>query len=206
MFTPKRIGGFAWRLLLFYLLLAVAPRAGLREIYASAFRAGAGALFGSFGPRGLVRFEPPEATSLTQDTKVTFKNRQTGMVQSIGCSAWLMGYLPFAAFLALMLATPIPWSRRWKTLLWGVFWIHLFVVFRIFLLVVFGFCNPPPVGLFAPSPFWAKIISTTTDVIGVSPVTSFVAPILIWILVAFRREDWARILAMTPADANRTRP
>ena len=188
-----------------YTLLAIWPGGGLRGIYSQAFRAGAGALFGSFGSRGLVRFEPPETASLSQDTKVTFKNRQTGMAQSIGCSAWLMGYLPFAAFLALMLATPIPWSRRWKTLLWGVFWIHLFVVFRIFLLVVFGFCNPPPVGLFAPSPFWAKIISTTTDVIGVSPVTSFVAPILIWILVAFRREDWARILEMTPARPSTTR-
>ena len=205
MFTPKRIGGFAWRLLLFYLLLAVAPRSGLREVYASAFRAGAGALFGTFGPHGLVRFELPDQASREQDTKVTFKNRRTGMIHSIGCSAWLMGYLPLAAFLAPMLATPIPWTRRWKALLWGVFWVHVFVVLRIFLQVLYGFCiHPPPTGLFLPGPFWMKVIGVSTDVISVSPVTTFVVPIFIWILVSFRREDWAKILETAPVTQNPT--
>jgi hypothetical protein len=205
MMTGRRLGGFVGLLLLYYIGLAVIPRPVFRQSYARGFRAATGALFGYFPPNGLTRFEAPDIATTIQDSAVRFKNRRTGMVSPpIGFSAWLMGYLPLAALVALTLATPVPWSRRWKALGWGVLWIHVFVLLRVFTLVLFGFCGPPPVGLFYPGPFWAQVIEITSNIIGVSPVTTFVVPILIWIVVCFRREDWESILA--PGSTDTARP
>ena len=36
--------------------------------------------------------------------------------------AWQMGWAPTAFLVALTLATPIPWRRRWWALFWGWYW------------------------------------------------------------------------------------
>ena len=197
LFMPKSVGGFTWRLLLFYVLLAVVPWPGFRDAYATGFHVAGNAVFGSFGSEGVVRFHVPTAGASDQDTMVTLKNRRYSATKSIACSGWLMAYLPLAAFLALILPTPIPWARRWKALLWGVLGVHVFALLRVLLLIIFGFSGPGGGYLFHPTPFWMNVLGVTVDIVAVNIVSSFVVPTLIWILVTFRRGDWEMILDRT---------
>lgn len=197
LFTPESVVGFAWRFAVFYLMLAVIPRGGLREVYAKVFQAGGNAVFGSFGENGVTRFEPATTGSSDQDTTVTFKNRDPRFAAKkkvIVCSGWIMGYLPLATLVALILATPLPWPRRRRALLWGIIWIHGFILLRMLLMVVLGFCGERPVALFEPSRFWMFILGKTVESFAMNVVTSFVLPILVWALVSFRRGDWVMIV------------
>lgn len=193
MFLPERMGGFIWRLLLYYVLLGVAPWPGFRDAYAGLFRAGAEAVFGSFG-RGRIMFEPAPESLRMWDTRVCFWIVGVPTGHRITYNAWIAGWIPVATLVALVLATRIPWSRRWKALVWGLVWVHVFVLLRVFVLVLFGFSGPPGVPLLSVGPFGHKVLDIALEVVSVSPVTSSLVPVLIWPLVTFRREDWAGAL------------
>ena len=191
MFLPKRIGGFAWRLLLYYLLLGVAPWPGFREAYADLFRAGANAVFFSFAQSGRTKFEPASDASGMWDTRVIYTIVGTPMGTQSSYNAWIAGWIPLATLVALVLATPVPWSRRWRALVWGLVWTHVFILLRVYVLVLFGFSGPPGLPLLSVGPFGHKVLETALEVISVSPVTSSLVPVFIWLLVTFRYEDWA---------------
>lgn len=194
MFLPERIGGFTWRLLLYYVLLGVAPWPGLRDAYLDLFRAGANAVFGSFGQSGRTEFAPAPESLPRWDTYVRFSIAGTPMWVRVAYHAWIAGWIPVATLVALVLATRIPWSRRWKALVWGLVWTHVFVLFRVFVFVLFGFSGPPLLPLLSVGPFGHKVLEVALEVVSVSVATSCVVPVLIWFLVTFRSEDWAGAL------------
>lgn len=198
MLTPKGIGGFAARVLGLYVLLAVVPGDGVREAYARLFRAANNGIFGKFGTRGVVRFRPFTEGPEAWDTKVFFQVRPAPRQRWVACKAWDTGWRPAASFLALMLATPIPWSRRWRALCWGIVLVHVFVTLRVLMLVIFGFSEPEGLGLFSPGRFWMGIIEAAFPHISIKQAATTMAPIFIWILVSFRRGDRAAIFGRTP--------
>ena len=127
MFLPQRISGFAWRLLLYYVLLGVAPWPGVRDAYADLFRATGNAVFGSFGRTGHTLFQPAPASLRMWDTRVLFRFEASPRRSRLTYNAWISGWIPVATLVALVLATRISWSRRWKALngfcqlfVWGV--------------------------------------------------------------------------------------
>ncbi|MCH8148970.1 MAG: hypothetical protein IH987_13490 [Planctomycetes bacterium] len=194
MLTPKGIGGFALRVLGLYVLLSVVPGDAVRDAYGKVFRAAGNRIFGTFGTRGVVRFrlhtEGPEGL----DTAVFCRVRPNPHRRWVTCRAWDTGWRPAATFLALMLATPIPWSRWWRALGWGIAAVHVFVVLRLLMLVIFGFCETPAeFGLFSPSEYWLGIIEAAFHFVSIEPAGTIMAPIFIWILVSFRRGDRAAI-------------
>ncbi len=195
MFQPKGIGGFTWRLLLYYVLLGVVPWAGFRDVYADLFRVGANAVVGSFGQTGRTEFEPAPESRPKSDTYIRFSIAGFPMWVRIAYNAWHAGWLPVATLLALVLATPIPWSRRWKALAWGLVWTHVFVLVRVFVFVLYGFSGPPFLQLFSVGPFAHKVLEVALELVAVSVGTSCLVPALIWLLVTFRREDWAEATA-----------
>ena len=194
MFLPRRIGGFTWRLLLYYVLLGVAPWPGFRDAYAGLFRAGGNAVFGSFGQSGRTEFEPAPESLRVFDTRVRFNIAGSSKWCRLTYNAWIAGWIPVATLVALVLATRIPWSRRWNALLWGLLWTHVFVLLRVLVLVVYGFSGPPCVPLLSVGPWGHTVLEVVLEVVSVSPVTSCVVPVFIWLLVTFRREDWLETL------------
>ena len=191
MFPLKRIAGFFLPLVIVYVLLAI-PWPGLQEAYAAAFRVVGSKLFPSYGPDGAIRFRSIPVSAGMVDLEIDFANRQTDGQALVTHSARLTAYLPTVQVLALILATPIPWSRRWKALLLGLVLVNLFVLFRLWIVVLNIFCSDLPVGVVSLSPFWKAVLNTTYRVGVVWASCSFVVPIFIWILVAIRREDLQR--------------
>ncbi len=197
MLDPKWARKFAWRLPLFYVLLVI-PWPGVREGYGVAFRAVGNQVFGSFGSQGIVKFRPLVPKKPKRDTEVYLRNRRQKTFWLMNYSSRYSGYLPTAAVIALILATPTPWSRRWRALLLGLFLVNGFVAIRVAISLVSEFRLAD---LFVYGPFWDRAIDVMYDAVAVSTVTSIVIPAMIWVLVTFRRDDL--LLATTIGDAGR---
>ncbi len=193
MFLTRGIGGFVFRLFLFYGLLLV-PWPGLDVGYAWVFRASGNVVLSSFGSYGDVRFDLPSEPSPKYDTELQLINRRNGW----GCQMWhssrYAGYLPTAAIIALVLATPVPWSRRWRGLLLGLVLVNVFIAVRVAISIV---CVFRDVDLFVYSSFWNRVVDLAYEAISESTVTTILAPVLIWILVIFRPSDWEPLLGKT---------
>ena len=206
MWPRSGIKAFVFRLLLFYGLLLI-PWPGLNDAYAAVFRGAGNGLFASFGAHRAVRFKPVSEKPSKWDTDVYLIQRGTSKAWTINHNSRYTGYLPVAALLALVFATPVPWSRRWRALLVGLVLVNAFVVLRVAISLVYGFRG---LELFIFSPFWNRTLDLAYEAISVSVVAIFLVPAVIWILVTVRREDWATLFETTgkhpPSSASASPP
>jgi hypothetical protein len=93
--------------------------------------------------------------------------------------------VPTALLLALIVATPLPWFRRWRALFVGVVLMHGYLL----ALVAFYLWNQS--GGMAPVsflPFWAPLGEFLEETFVGQMGPSFVVPTLIWLLVVFAME------------------
>ncbi len=194
MIAHSPVGRFAIRLVLVYGLLIV-PWPGLKEGYGTLFRSCGDSLFGSFGSQGVVSFRAPPTKHAAWDTVAHFRKRGNASGWKLEFSAWSWGYLPTAAVVALVFATPAPWKRRWRAMLLALGLVQVFVVLRVAVMLFYSFQWE---SLFVMSPFWGKFLEWICAAFSTSPVTSFFVPVVIWLLVAFRRADWGAQPEITP--------
>lgn len=203
-------------LVLFCALLLVIPWPGLGRAYGCLFRSFGNVVFTRFwfwpearvrffdlrsptlvrdvklqaalGPGAHFDFKPPPAT-VVLDTLMLLKNEGEGRVATLGfvrTSSRSLGYWPTAFFLALALATPMPWKRKGWALLWGLLLVHGFIAFRLTLVLLQkGFAADKSYALFHPAPFWANLLEHVEKVAVHNPTASFAAAVFIWLVVAF---------------------
>ena len=188
----RHVVGFFVRFMAIFVVLT-APWPGLPQAYAPAYRAAGNLLFASFGADGTVELRPSTRDDPDRDTEFALANWQTD-AESVFVGSSLKGYKPTAFVLALILATPIPWRRRWRALLWGTVCITVYAALRttVFLVAVFSEDNDLAVLTLGP------ISKTALDYIYWVVVDSFagwlILPLPIWALVSFRRQDWQTLL------------
>ena len=191
---PARVlGGFFLRFLVVFVLL-MAPWPGVSEAYAAFFRAGGNFLFSKFGSDGRVRFLPLANPDEGRDTEVVLVNRRAGGEMRVVGGSRLQGYKPTAFVLALILATPVPWSRRWRAVVWGLVLVNAYVGLRVFAFLLAAFSGDSTVALFSPGPVCRAILDFFVWVLVVSFAGWLIVPLPIWALVTFRRSDWPTIL------------
>jgi len=178
--------------------LLIAPWPGWSERYARGLHRCGEALFDPFGKKGVVRFQfTPDAT--LHDTTIILGNRD--MVQPGGkmpaarvlFSSRYVAYLPTALVAALVLATPIPWRRRLWALVWAMVIVHAFVAFILWLMILHQYNETPGLSLFLLKAFPKKILHAVHEVFVTYTGPFFAVPVFIWLLVSFRREDWAKL-------------
>ena len=194
---PKKVIGFIVRFILIYGLL-IAPWPDLNQTYGSYFRALGTAFFSSdSGPR-VLRFAEqnsvPEAARKTPPlaTRVTLANRNladsqgNGPAQLIDLDTRSIGWVPTALTTALILASPVPWKRRLWALLAGWVLVQLFLLFS---LQSWIWDASPAVSLETLSPFWQSRADDLEYVLITQLGASFSVPLVIWVVVTFRRRD-----------------
>lgn len=193
---PKQVIRFLCVFVLVYGLL-MSPWPSLGGAYSRIYRAGAAFLFESFGSKGVVRFE--ELSDEEYDTKIVFYSRDQvgsdGKMVPIGFmrhSARRSAYIYVAFLTALILATPIRWSRKGWALLWGMILVHGFIVFNMAIWIIYGF-NKEPLSLFMLSPFWKRVLLLAIGVFVRNLTFGLVVCAFIWILVSFCRVDLSRV-------------
>ena len=97
-----------------------------------------------------------------------------------------VGWVPTALTIALVLATPIPWPRRLTALAGGLVLIHFFIFFT---LQTWIWNNSSDVSLMTLSDFWQNVTDQLDYALMNQIGASFSVPVVIWILVTFRRQD-----------------
>ncbi len=206
-----------------YVLLAV-PWPGLRGAYRAAFRSVVSGVFAEFGSEGKVRVEYPTEKDRAnpafrpglEDLVVALERRTVtwedikqpdgstkrlpvteGGALRVAIETGRVGYVPTALVIALVLATPMPWSRRLKSLVWAIVFVNLFVVVRVALLLTYSFAQDSPLQQFHLSALTGKVLAFTYEFLFVSPTGTVLVPALIWAIVSFTREDVANLTAVS---------
>jgi len=175
--------------LVVYALLAM-PWPGVQACYSAVYRGVCNTVFGRFGADGLVRFDRKVTDGKRSDTTITIARigSKEGLV--IPHKPRLTGYLPTVELIALILATPLPWPRRWRALAWGLVWVNAFVLARVCITLAHVFDGDNPWSLYSLSEFWSDVLYGAYELLASSGATSFLIPIFIWLIVTFRRSDW----------------
>jgi hypothetical protein len=177
--------------------LLIAPWPGWRDFYAGYFRAlGTAAFSRPDGPRA-ISFDPYQEQHgfSSLDTRMSFLNRDLPLPSgkhlklATDLDSRSIGWVPTAFTAALILATPVPWRRRIWALLGGMILIHLFILFS---LDTWIWEKLPQLGLATYSPWWQRIIDEMKYALITQLGASFSVPLVIWILVTFRRTDAER--------------
>ena len=190
MLQRRPITGFFLKLTLLYGLLLV-PWPGLSTAYLGCLRWAGNHLYGSFGSDGLVHLDAAPEGMGRWNTLVMLMNQSSGVRAGLLYQS-RQDYLATALLVTLILATPIPWSRRWKALLWGLLAVHGFVAFRLLIWLIDVFSGDNTLAIFTLSQAAKSVIHVCANALLVAPEATFVVPVPIWILVTIRRGDVKR--------------
>lgn len=197
--SPARAGSparravfFLGRLVLLYLLfMALWPV--WRDAYRDAFASAGEALFGSFGRNGVVRIDRFEEVE-GLDIRIQLGNRQTrAWVKFLGNSRY-SGYGLASLLAALVLATPLPWRRRWRALALGMILVHLFIVFSLWLLLLNAFSNGNKLAVIHLPEALKSLVTLAATHFSLSSTLPYAVTFVIWGLVTFCRGDWEVLL------------
>ena len=197
--TRRHLVRFLWQFALIFVLL-ILPWPGWDQLYAQYFRGLGEMVFSRDEGQRLVRFRPspPEQNSAALTTRMTLGNRDLmdangkGRGEIVDLDTRSIGWVPTALTAALILATPIRWRRRGWALVWGMLLIHAFILFS---LQTWIWNQEPGLSLLTLPPFLKQIVDDLQYTLITQLGASFSVPVIIWLLVTFRREDLERLKA-----------
>jgi hypothetical protein len=189
---------FLLRFALVYVLLLL-PWPGFHAAFNAYFRAFGGMIFAGQTEHSEITFETAKDSHCPNQTRVVIVNNAlmnydgSGPVRNLDFDAHAIGWRPIALLAALIYATPISWGRRTRAFAFGAIGIHAFLIF--FLAVgIWSEANELPLAFFVPvTPFW-KAVATGVRTVVVAQIGLFI-PVLVWILVTFRRAEMIGVFA-----------
>jgi hypothetical protein len=190
-FARRPAGLFFLRFMVVFGLL-IAPWPGWNGIYAHYFQALGQMAFNPGESKRVVEFKPNTGEFPQLDTQVTLGNLALAdssgraLVKRTEIDTRSIGWVPTALTGALVAATPIPWRRRLTALFAVLVLIHLFIFFT---LQIWVWNNSSDVSLLSLSTFWQSVTDEMNYALLNQLGASFSVPVVIWILVTFRRKD-----------------
>jgi len=190
--ATRPIAGFLLRFALAYAFLTLAwPLA--KPLYRTVYCALGDLCFE--GGAASARFEALD-TDDDLDVQIHLTKRGpptiTGRMKS---SSRLTGWEPTVTLLALILASPIPWTRKRRALLWGLALLTVFVAFRMWVPIRENFSKPDALQVHHPGALGTWALGIASRALVSAPASFFVIPLLLWAVVAFRRQDWELVRA-----------
>lgn len=200
-FPPKHpIKAFLVFFIPIYTILVTVGLLGLDKTYDKIYRSLGDTFFSEIGDKGIVRFieEIDPTTSEMASMAMLINRDQNNAAVANGTSVraakivvepWRMGYLPIALLISLILSTPIPWKRRLFSLLWGMLAVSVFIIFRTWIFLKYFFYEKEWLEVVTPEGFGANMLEWSYSVFVYNIVLALIVPVLIWILVTFRKED-----------------
>jgi hypothetical protein len=193
MSPARRALAFLFWSLVIYGLFIVPPH-GLLTVYRSGLRAVGNVAFRSVGVSGSARFERFSDSKQSADTTLRLSDRATGARGSMEFRANLVGYRPTVFLAALVLTSPIPWRRRGWALLWGSVTVTAFVWLRLWLMIAgMSISHGEVLAVYSFGPFAQRVVEALNKVLVQDATMGYIVPAFIWLLVTFRKDDWAHI-------------
>ncbi len=194
----------AWFLLRFVAIygLLIAPWPGWNAHYAGWMADFGSTLLSPLNNRWIVRFETEARTParpldlriiVANPDRVTASGNAPAVVLELDARG--IGWVPTALLIALILATPLPWSRRLGALLGGLAAIHALILFSIGIHLLSHSDASSGLSLVTLSP-WGKMVADGLDETLITQLSpGLVCAVLLWVLVSFRRTDWRLLWA-----------
>lgn len=170
--------------------------------YANSYRWFGKVFFENYGEKGFLQFFPvEEKTTYRLSTKVVIFNkdqiqvaRQTGQATVKGAeffvSSWYNGLLPDILLLSLIIASPVPWKRKLFAALVGLILFDLFILLKWKLAIAWEISQNPWLELPTKNP---DLVKTGYEIFVRNIETTIILPVLIWVVVTFRKKDFNRL-------------
>ena len=186
--------GFLLRFLLLYLLLMM-PWPGVETNYRDAFVKGGELLYRNLGEYYDIRPPDSETKDKGPDVVIVVPRRDMEKLVELGISSREVGYLASVVVVSLMLATPVAWRRRLWILGLGFAFTCVFVIVRMLPLVAYTRKADADIlnGVVEPG-VYEEAIAAVAKFVGFGQPMSYIVPIIIWILVAVRRDVVVQLL------------
>jgi hypothetical protein len=192
----KALKFFCLFVLVYGLLMAAWPATGV--VYSKIYWVTGKVLFDYFRHFGIVEFAQSDDKGEIYITAYNRYRMDRKGNMSGGKSIHKIRYgdYMYMAFLsALVIATPVSLRRRVWALVCGLLLMQVLAITKL-AIVILGLFGSEEVSILVLSPFWARIVVTSYQIVVNNLTTSFIIAFFIWILVVFRRADWERIVAM----------
>lgn len=156
--------------------------------YPPFFRAAATPVFLGLGSHRIAELSPFESARGIYDTRLSLGTDAGGApeyLKDILLDTLRVGYVPTALLAALVVATPIAWGRRLRSLAVGLLAVHAFVLLRFAITALYGFNVAELDGrpLLALGPIGTSLLERTTKVVSDDYHLGLVVPIVIWLAV-----------------------
>lgn len=185
--------GFLLRFLLLYVLLMI-PWPGVQSTYSTVFVRSGAFLYGGLGKDYDVHGAVPDKHGTLGDVVIVVPREGIGLLEP-RISSREVGYLATAVTIALILATPTTWRRRLRSVALGLALTCVFVAIRpLFLVLYLATVNVQILtGAVQPTAL-DKAISAATNFVAFGQPMSYIVPVIIWMLVAVRRDVIERLV------------
>jgi hypothetical protein len=169
----------------------IAPWPGWNAAYAAGFRGLAQACLGTSGPT-VVRFQATPGGGPLDTQIAIFKPAQAdaqGRVKTrlLRLDTRGVGWIPTAFLVALILASPVSGSRRFRALALGLVALYLYLLLAVRVYIWNATLANAPEALKAVA---SGLVETMVVQLG----PSFVVPAILWLLVTFRQADFEAAL------------
>ena len=186
--------GFLLRFLVLYLLLMM-PWPGVETAYRTVFVKGGALLYRNLGEHYDIRPPDSETKEKGPDVVIVVPRRDMGKLLELGISSREVGYLASAVVVSLMIATPVAWRRRLWILGLGFALTCLFVIVRPLPLVLYTRMADADIlnGVVEPG-LYEEALAAIVKFVGFGQPMSYIVPIIIWLLVAVRRDVVVQLL------------
>jgi hypothetical protein len=167
--------------------------------YTECLRRVTDALADPFGGRFVTRIRPlgtETAPGGELGYEMVFRLRRGRVLGLLPTDLRNLGYPPTVFFLALVLVTAVCWRRKVLAIAAGVFLLQLFVLSRLAVRILLGWFavgeerSVEVAGFFRNGP--ARAALGTWGAIETEAFLPVIIPLVLWALLAFRREDWER--------------
>lgn len=177
---------FGIRLAISYLLL-VLPWPGWGAAFSMAYRGASNFAFRVTGVGEYLYMGVPAVFHPRGDVEMAMKNPSTGQVVRMEFSSRDWAYLSMAASVALILAIPGRWPKRYAAGGILILLTSAFCGLRIVMGAIYGLTS---VGVFNASEGTRRILGSIMMGFSATPINSFVVPILLWLVVLYWTYDW----------------
>lgn len=186
--------GFLLRFLALYLLLMI-PWPGVESAYCSVFSQTGSFLYRNFGEHYDVQTVASKAEGKGPDVVILVPRYDMGGQLRLGISSREVGYLAMAVSISLLVATPVAWRRRLWILAVGFGSTCLFVIVRPLPLVLYTRLEDAEIlsETIEPSAY-QESLAAVAKFVGYGQPMSYIVPIIIWVLVAVRRDVVVRFI------------
>ncbi len=198
MSPARRVVGFALRAAAIY-AVALLLWAAVGTPFRVAFEGFSEFALGVVSTRVDVEYLPLDEPAGDFDTRLAVANRAAGVRRSTPVSVRQLAYIPLCAVLALVLATPVSWSRRRRAAWISAVLVLVFAVGRVGLKVLYE-ASDEGLGLITLSPGVRSVLENVVHAVFHSVVASVAIPVVVWAFVTFRAGDLRRLLHGTPSE------